>query len=326
MIKKGEKYAKWLIVLGVGISILTTLLFLFWTGGKFNPSNSINTSLFDHYGSFVGGIVGILFSLSGVFLLIETLNDQRESISKQQIESRFYELLKIHRENGAEMKVGESVGGREIFKFFVKEFYLCYGVVMDVAKNKAKELTLEQKINAAYISFYFGAVGLHSSQVVKKHLEDSYKNDFIETLLTTFAKKRNVLEKDANIPYQLFDGHQVRLGHYYRHLFQTVRYINQQNILSYRDKYEYIKTLRAQFSTHEQILLFFNSLSELGQAWEKKHKGTIDNELITKYNLLKNIPKGNVSITNIKDFYPNIKFEGEKVNSEIKENLIRKYR
>src|SRR5690606_14384085 len=100
-----------------------------------------------------------------------------------------------------------------------------------------------------------------------------------------------------------YGGHQYKLGHYFRHLFQTVKYIDEKTILNYDEKYDYMKTLRAQLSTIEQYIVFFNSLSFMGRAWEfdnivddtsNKHR---DKWLITKYNFLKNIP----------DLYP---FEG----------------
>lgn len=49
------------------------------------------------------------------------------------------------------------------------------------------------------------------------------------------------------------------------------------------DKRKYMKTIRAQLSTHEQALLLINSLTPVGQNWWA-------NDLIRKYGLVKNIP------------------------------------
>ena len=97
-----------------------------------------------------------------------------------------------------------------------------------------------------------------------------------------------------------YGGHQFRLGHYFRHMYQTIRYMNEQVDLSYKEKYGYIKLIRAQLSNYEQALLFFNSLSQLGRKWEMdavvndscEYYNRADFELITKYNLIKNIPLG----------------------------------
>jgi hypothetical protein len=105
-------------------------------------------------------------------------------------------------------------------------------------------------------------------------------------------------------------------AHYFRHLFQAVKYINEQTILSYEEKYNYIKTLRAQLSTIEQYLIFFNSLSFMGRAWEFEHIGInpskkqINNWLITKYNFIKNVPDLNlINDISIIKYYPEVHFE-----------------
>ncbi|RYX87135.1 hypothetical protein EON73_01995 [bacterium] len=127
----------------------------------------------------------------------------------------------------------------------------------------------------------------------------------------------NVLNSlSGNNFHKYYGGFQFELGHYYRHLFQTVKYINEQNILKYKEKYEYIKTLRAQLSTPEQYLLFFNSISVIGRDWEfnnittKNTFKTVNRLLITKYNLIKNIPDWFVfDKIDIKNYYPDIDFE-----------------
>ena len=41
------------------------------------------------------------------------------------------------------------------------------------------------------------------------------------------------------------------LGHYYRHIYQTVCFVDKQEILSEKEKYSYVKMLRAQLSDLE---------------------------------------------------------------------------
>ncbi len=114
-----------------------------------------------------------------------------------------------------------------------------------------------------------------------------------------------------------YGGHHFRLGHYYRHLFQTIRYINEQKELTYAEKYGYVKILRAQLSSYEQELLFFNSLSQVGRKWEMdmvfntscEGYSVHDFELITKYNLIKNIPFGAQFGIDQKAFYPKVEYE-----------------
>lgn len=124
----------------------------------------------------------------------------------------------------------------------------------------------------------------------------------------------NPFYPDSYIKY--YGGHQFRLGHYYRHFFQSIKYIDKEQSLSYKVKYSYIKMFRGQLSTYEQIIFFLNSLSTIGRAWEleKKNKPSkaieINNQLITKYNLIKNIPNNALmSGLKVSDYYPSLKYE-----------------
>jgi hypothetical protein len=122
-----------------------------------------------------------------------------------------------------------------------------------------------------------------------------------------------------------YGGHQHRLGHYFRHLFQCYKYLNEQIILNDEEKYLYGKMLRAQLSTYEQFLLFINSISSLGMKWEftpevsdiaqmssseiEKHRK--ERKLITKYQLIKNLPGSHFFKIVYKKYYPNIRYEDD---------------
>lgn len=106
-----------------------------------------------------------------------------------------------------------------------------------------------------------------------------------------------------------YGGHQHRLGHYFRHLFQTYKYLNGTNLLDEKEKYFYGKTLRAQLSTYEQALLLINSISTLGMKWEYQADSLGDNKLITRYNLIKNLPGESFYDIKFKDYYPNVDYE-----------------
>ncbi|HUC82855.1 MAG TPA: putative phage abortive infection protein [Flavisolibacter sp.] len=131
--------------------------------------------------------------------------------------------------------------------------------------------------------------------------------------------------------YKYYGGHQFRLGHYFRHLFQTVTYINESRLLSYCDKYANIKLLRGQLSTYEQLIIFINSVSSLGRVWELETKKDpskafeINEQLITKYNLIKNVP-GDFIVKTVysSDFYPDVIYEALPHNNEEQRQMIEK--
>ncbi|WP_345948849.1 putative phage abortive infection protein [Mucilaginibacter sp. PAMB04274] len=113
-----------------------------------------------------------------------------------------------------------------------------------------------------------------------------------------------------------YGGHQFRLGHYFRHLYQTAQFINNQPDLWEEDQREYLRHLRGQISTAEQIVFFLNSLSQLGRVWELEITRTgccvpRADRLISDYALIKNIPHDHVvDDLHLSDFYSKIDYEG----------------
>ena len=116
-----------------------------------------------------------------------------------------------------------------------------------------------------------------------------------------------------------YGGHQHRLGHYFRHLFQSYKFLSRQTHISFEKRYFYGKTLRAQLSTYEQFLLFINSLSSLGMKWQytaelefdapSKNLQLEDFKFITRYQLIKNLPGSKYFDLTYREFYPQVKFE-----------------
>jgi len=63
-----------------------------------------------------------------------------------------------------------------------------------------------------------------------------------------------------------------------------IQYVDQQPPDLGINKYEYVKTMRAQLSTHEQAMLLINSRTPVGRNWWRKG-------LIQNYRLVQNIPR-----------------------------------
>lgn len=325
----GKKIAYWLIRIGAFISLFLLILYLAKTT-KLNLSSEIDINVFSSYGTLVGGILGALFSLAGVFLLIATLEAQEKAISiqeknyeKQLFESKFFDLIKMYRDNSVEINIKDRYG-KKVFLMMQREFYQCKLIIDAYNETLIDKLSEHDRINIAYLSFFFGAVGETSEVILKERLSEY--NLHVPYIIEMFKKSQEGIRESEKFPYEPFEGHQSRLGHYFRHLYQTVKYVDEQprDLFSYKNKYSYLKILRAQLSTQEQAFLFLNSLSDLGKAWEKK-EGLNDNQkLITKYNLIKNIPTGYTHGINVRDYYPQVKFEGDQKKQE-RDLLEKKY-
>ena len=99
--------------------------------------------------------------------------------------------------------------------------------------------------------------------------------------------------------YLFFAKYQALVGHYLRHLYNMVKFVEEKDFLTYEEKKRYTNLIRAQLSSYELALLFFNCLSDE----EKDFK-----PLVEKYALLKNI-----------DFNLLLSNEHEKLSNVLKE-------
>jgi hypothetical protein len=115
--------------------------------------------------------------------------------------------------------------------------------------------------------------GKHVFKLLYEGLISIYKSGHEKT------ESQNILELIKKSYKTFFESYQSDFGHYFRHLYHIVKFIDESKI---NDKQSYINLLRAQLSSPELLMLFYNCLSEYGY---KRFK-----PLIETYALLENIP------------------------------------
>ena len=273
------------------------------------------------------GLAGVLLTFAAFYIQYKANEIQRNNFYIQQFESKFFDLLKIHRENVSEMEL-HNKKQRNTFVILRAEFQDIYKIV----KKHTTDLDDQyNKIRAdiTYLFLFFG-IGVTTSPLVKELMNKYEIGSIITdidaeldtvqrsgTLNTEYLKRYNY----GHIDYRPFNGHQIRLAHYFRHLYQTVEFVESQKSLTDDQKIFYIKTLRAQLGTHETALFFYNSISSLGKAWRKPQclqKETNDYiDLVTKYEIIKSLPPKHFTFDlDPKYFYPSINFEWDEIVRE----------
>lgn len=197
-------------------------------------------------------------------------------------------------------------------------------------------------INIVYLCVFFG-LSEDGQKSLNRILKEKYNPELVDKIISTlkikpvkwsdfwgsYCKQKEqsfVSLKNGHIPFEgrkyekYYGGHIHRLGHYFRNTFTIYNFINTRNFLNFQQKYSYAKQFRSQFSTYEHALFFYNSLSSLGRIWdidankneEKSDEQEINlpnKQLITKYNLVKNLPSEFVLDLPISNYYPLVEFE-----------------
>lgn len=357
----------------------------YWIWGK-----NLDMTATGQFGDFIGGFLGTVINGAAFYFLYLTLNEQRISGQQQSLETKIYEIIRIHRNNVKELHYTKfykselkTSRGRKVFRIIVDEFIECYHEVLrfrkmypdleilkpqyhdllvEIGERNNLRATIEELalVDLAFCFFYFGT-SKESETILLHKFFNRYNKEFAHRLKTFIQLKpkqeldfqfQNWLQfKSQDIAQMKIDfeqiysdskqseealrnvilhptfmnlkaekhygGHQHRLGHYFRHLFQAYKFLSSQAYLSDKERYFYGKSIRSQFSTYEQFILLFNSLSSLGMKWEYTSETSEipdgakleDFKLITRYNLIKNLPGSQYYNFTYRRFYPKVKYE-----------------
>lgn len=159
----------------------------------------------------------------------EQMAAQNETLKKQNFESTFFQLLRLHNDITNDIDLEGNAGttkGRDCFRVFYERFQREW----NRAKPEHRGVDELDRINKTYLTFY-----------------DKYQSEF---------------------------------GHYFRNLFNIFKLIENSEV---ENKRLYTNLVRAQLSSYELALLFYNALSDMGSVKFKP--------LIEKYSVLKTLPK-----------------------------------
>ncbi len=209
-------------------------------------------------------------------------------------------MLRLHKENVNEISITiessyyssreeirneREISGRTVFKYFLYEIAILY----NVAKKSYKGWNNKELINRAYSTFFHGLDSAKSNILIDSDL--TYIDELEKIQNAKNATQFNNIISNYNIKLQwsnfkLFDGRSTHLGHYYRHLFQTVKFVANQseNFLNYTEKRKYLRIVRAQLANQEQAMLFYNWIAGFGSKWENA-----ENKFFTDYRMIHNL-------------------------------------
>jgi hypothetical protein len=287
----------------IAISFITIAIAVLWGRNAYYSSiETIDYEAFGTFGDFFGGFIGTIFAIIGVFFVYFTFKNQLDSQERGEIENRFFELLNLHNQNVLNLKKIDP----DIFNIYIKFINNFNKAISDYQTINKSILNQADIVKLSYLYFFYG-----------------YNNIFVEKLKGVNISIPDILDLNVYLEENgyKYDPVYKDLGIYFRQLYQIVVYINDKKILSYREKYNYIKILRVRLNIEEQYLLFLNSFIASGRNWELDQIYTND-KFITKYNLIKNIPKEFPQIMGLdfREEYPNVfyEFKGNKKSDERK--------
>lgn len=278
----------------------------------FTRSNEcgIDFSKTGEIGDTIGGLTSPFIGVAAVFITglafyaqynankiqINALKEQKKQFEEEQkkyhkntnlqkFETRFYEMLRLHKENVNEIEVettdGKTIKGRNAFLEMKKDLENLF-----LFKSLKKLEEDKKKYSICYRIFFWGLGNNTMKDSNEKDLKEFFKNVDEYTKSTEEENFFHFTKAPSKLRIRKLEGHHSYLGHYYRHLFLTVKFVvnQKEDLISEEEKLNYLRILRAQLSNYEQIMLFYNWLSSYGGDWESN-----ENQFFTKYKMIHNL-------------------------------------
>lgn len=250
------------IVFGIlGILIFVASIFLFNNGESFDSALKINSDKFGDFGSFLSGAVGALWSLVSVILFYVTLRMQRKELAMQRVE---LELTRNELQGQKDQMIEQNKTLNH--QKFETTFFQLLGLYYSIVQN----LDLKPKNSNEII-----ATGRDSFHILYNWL---HRKIFDKIRYSGRTVDDSTIDEVINAFDSLYEENRSDMSHYFRTVYHIFKFIHTSEI---QNKRQYVGFVRAQLSSFEQILIFYNCLHENGVEKFKP--------LIEDYGIFKNI-------------------------------------
>ncbi len=265
-----ENYAKTFIALGAVCFLIAIVLFLLKIPGK-SISLPINPDAFAAFGNLASGSVGLFWSLAGIILFYGALRLQRVTLQEQRDE--FIESTRI-----LQFQKFDST----FFNLLNQHNEIVNAITVTSATAPPRTVTGRECFATLYnyVWGYITRVGASQGGVPNRDLD---------------------LERTLDHYQDWWEREEPRAGHYFRNLYNLIKLIDRNDNMMYEEKKTYTNIVRAQLSSYELLLLFYNCLSSYGSEKFKP--------LVEKYHLLKTVPGDKLINERHRDAYDLSAFE-----------------
>ncbi|MCD4734746.1 MAG: putative phage abortive infection protein [Bacteroidales bacterium] len=300
------------VIIGT-VGLLIFILIVVWVISDyeiFHIFQKLDLDKASKFGGFVAGIVGVLWTFSGVILIYATFQEQKMLSEKQQFENSFFNMLNVYHNIVNNTKAGDKTG-REFYSFVLSK--LKDGVICQESLKKLVEGDINNLISDDSTGIQKRITeNLQKGCIFRLGLEEKSIFDIenIDKLDSSRNPKQieNIRQNQIIIIYEgIYNNYQSELGYYFRYLFNIFNFVRKER-KKYGDDKFYINLIQAQMSNDELGLLFYNGLSKnaLTSSGERRFYNWLNDD----YNFFQNIDKNSLFHPSHRNYYPNniIKF------------------
>jgi Putative phage abortive infection protein len=222
-------------------------------------------------GDFMSGTVASVWSLAGLFFIYVAFLGQKQQLLNQQIEIMYSQLevkytrLELSGQKEEMMEQNKTLRLQKFENTFFQLLTLFTSIV--------NSLDLRSKRNTSDII----ASGRDCFEIFYKRLTAELNNAEIDHS----DNDETTIDEVIDAYSKFYSLNRSDMSHYFRTIYHIIKFIDKSEI---ENKKQYVAIARAQLSSYEQILIFYNCLHENGVEKFKP--------LIEKYALFKNLDVG----------------------------------
>lgn len=285
LVNQIDKYTNWawrFVWFGVLIAFISIIIYLCR-----NTDTGFGLNLL---GDFMAGTVASIWSLAGLFFIYVAFLGQKQQLLNQQIEIMYSQLEVKYTRLELEGQKKEMIEQNKTLKQqrFENTFFQLLRNHQDIVNS----------------------IDLRKGTVLVSKGRDCFKT-FNKYFKDKIALAKNPTDIDSAVRWYMafFDEHQSDLGHYYRHMYQILKFVDRSDEIEAFQKFKYINLLRALLSSYELVLLFYNCLGDYGE----------DDflPLVIRYSFLKNLDWDLLIVRTHAEAIDEIAFASSKRRNEI---------
>lgn len=266
-----ERNSKVLLLIGILLFLFGIIIFLFRE--NINVNSKIDANKIAQFGDFIGGVVGSLWSLAGVILFYVALTEQRKDIviNREALNAQVSALNQQIEE--FELQREELSETRKVFQeqsetLKIQRFENTFFQLLNLHHELIDKLNFNRPEN------FGGTKLLEKRAVLYKAFEDlEFKlkqsnkiweeNRFGEDVIMENPPETiKIAEERMTKAYREFhfgDYKQI-LNHYFRNVYHIFKFIYLSELIENSKKQFYASIVRAQLSSDELYLIFYNSM------------------------------------------------------------------
>lgn len=321
----------WVLILIFVFAIIILILapFVYFSALKWTEESEAvgKGAVGDFFNGMIGPFiasVGAVLTFAAFYVQFQANESQKKSIKKQdkkiakqgkeirkdRFEQRFFEMLKIHRENAANMSFstwsGFSASGKEALALIVFEIELTYMIFKKIPIESINGAAPREQLRLATLFVNWGvgkelsnedlASRMHLSNPLNerelkilqefrqgvyggmKNATDTANADLFMGQVHDKFNRGPLISYFSQNPggHALWRGQKTQVSPYLRHLNRMMETLSKESgdgkkdVISNADAKFYSNLLRSQMTSDEQKLLFYLSITNIGDYWWEK--------------------------------------------------------